>query len=514
MKGLIYTRVSTNEQVGGTSLSSQLEQCRQFARKANVDVLEECIFSDEGESAKVTARPALQDMLTYVRQHKSELNFLYIWKIDRLSRNLGDYLGLKVALDRYGVKIVSVTEPIDDDPVGRFLESILAAAAQFDNEIRAIRSLGGMKARVEQGHWPHSAPLGYMKKNKKVVQEPQFAPIVTELLTRFSTGQYKIVDIQNMAFDKGIMTKAGKPRPSDSIKNMLKNYFYAGRTLNKLSSKVNKGAHKPLVTIDIIDKNLEILEGTKRNYSLYETEVYPLKNILLCETCLKNMTASAPTGRNKVMSYPSYHCNRKTCTKKVTGKPQVSTNIDMVHKAFRALLEAFRPLDEGIANLYKSILVKSWNEHYKNSINALAKVEKEIERNRTLQVATNRKFIEDKITEADRDSQFSLIKEDLLLLEEERVELAKYVEENQNIVEKAMDFINTPDIFWNRSSSSVKKMIQLFMFPDGIVYGHGTGFGTTEQRASYLLLKKIADKSAINSDLVAATGIEPVTSGL
>lgn len=504
MKGLIYTRVSTNEQVGGTSLTSQLEQCRQFARKAKVEVPEECVFSDEGESAKVTGRPALQDMLTYVRQHKSELSFLYIWKIDRLSRNLGDYLGLKVALDRYGIKIVSVTEPIDDDPVGRFLEAILAAAAQFDNEIRAIRSVGGMKARVEQGHWPHSAPIGYLKKNKKVVQDPEFAPIVTELLTKFSTGQYKVVDIQNMAFDRGIKTKAGKPRPHTSIKNMLKNYFYAGRTLNRLSSKVNKGAHKPLVSIDIIDKNLEILEGEQRNYSLYETEVYPLKNILLCDTCKKNMTASAPTGRNKEMSYPSYHCNRKTCTKKATGKPQVSTNIDIVHKAFRELLEGFRPLDKGIASLYKSLLVKSWNSHYKQSIDSLAQVEKEIERNRKLQVATNTKFIEDKITEADRDSQFRLIDEDLSLLEEERTELAKYVEENKDIVEKAMDFINTPDIFWNRSSSSVKKMIQLFMFPKGIIYVHGTGFGTTEQRASYLLLKKIAEKSAKNSTLVGS----------
>ncbi len=70
--------------------------------------------------------------------------------IDRLARNLGDYYGIKVALAKYGVKIISVTEPIDDDPGGRFLEAILAAAAQFDNEIRAIRSLTGMRMRVER----------------------------------------------------------------------------------------------------------------------------------------------------------------------------------------------------------------------------------------------------------------------------------------------------------------------------------------------------------------------------
>ena len=94
----------------------------------------------------MTDRKELQRLLEYVRTYKNEVDVLYIWKIDRLSRNLGDYYGIKVALSRYGVRIASVTEPIDDDPVGLFLEAILAAAAQFDNDIRAIRTVGGMRA--------------------------------------------------------------------------------------------------------------------------------------------------------------------------------------------------------------------------------------------------------------------------------------------------------------------------------------------------------------------------------
>jgi DNA invertase Pin-like site-specific DNA recombinase len=162
MNGIIYTRVSTKEQViDRTSLASQEKECQAFARKAHVTVKEECIFREEGESAKIADRTQLRNLLDYVRLHKGEVEVLYIWKIDRLSRNLGDYYGIKVALNRYGVKIVSATEPIDDDPVGRFLEAILAAAAQFDNEIRAVRTVSGMRARVMQGGWPHSAPIGY-----------------------------------------------------------------------------------------------------------------------------------------------------------------------------------------------------------------------------------------------------------------------------------------------------------------------------------------------------------------
>ena len=57
-------------------------------------------------------------------------------------------------------------------------------------------------------------------------------------------------------------------------------------------------------------------------------------------------------------------------------------------------------------------------------------------------------------------------------------------------------------------------MIQQLLFPNGIPYDFETGFGTAHQIESYLLIKKIADKSAKYSNLVAATGIEPVTLGL
>lgn len=57
-------------------------------------------------------------------------------------------------------------------------------------------------------------------------------------------------------------------------------------------------------------------------------------------------------------------------------------------------------------------------------------------------------------------------------------------------------------------------MIQLLLFPNGVAYDLETGYGTFEKLDSYLLLQKMTDKSVKVSDLVAATGIEPVTSSL
>jgi hypothetical protein len=89
-----------------------------------------------------------------------------------------------------------------------------------------------------------------------------------------------------------------------------------------------------------------------------------------------------------------------------------------------------------------------------------------------------------------------------------------YVKEKERIVDDAMSFIKTPDIFWNRASTRSRQAIQRLLFPSGIPYDFETGFGTIKQIDSYLLLDKISGKNAENTVMVAASGLEPLTSGL
>ena len=510
--GIIYTRVSTKEQAEKRlSLDNQEKECRAYARKQDVAIPDAHIFSDRGESAKVIDRPELQRMLKFVQNNKGKIDVLYIWKIDRLARNLGDYYGIKVALAKYDVRIVSVTEPIEDDPVGRFLEAILAAAAQFDNEIRAIRSLAGMRQRVEQGEWPHSATIGYKKVRRSVVPDPEYADTIRWVLTEFSTGLYSVADMSRMAFDKGIKTKSGKPKPHDAMAKILKNLFYAGYTSNKLSDKVIKGRHVPLVSEEVIYKNIDIINKNKKVAIITGDDLYPLRGTLICTNCHQSLSAS--TSRGNGGHYSNYHCPRKTCRKSVTGK-RASISVDIVHGQFREVLAARRPLDAGITRLYKRLVLQAWNDEYGMALETTAKITKEIHIQKELRHATTQKFIADKITEADRDEQIKRIDERIADLMSEKAEVDSYVNEKEEVIDGAMEFIKTPDIFWNRASTRSRQAIQALLFPAGLPYDFETGFGTSEQIESYLLLKKIASEDAKNSDLVAASGLEPLTPGL
>ena len=163
MSVVAYIRVSTDEQVNGTSLDNQRKACLDYARSKGWELPVENIFREEGESAKIMDRPELLRLLDYCRHNKGKITHCIVWKVDRLARNLENHTVIRAMLAKSGVSLVSVTEPIADDPMGRAREGMLAVFAQLDNDVRAARTSAGMKARTEQGGWVHDAPPGYKK---------------------------------------------------------------------------------------------------------------------------------------------------------------------------------------------------------------------------------------------------------------------------------------------------------------------------------------------------------------
>jgi site-specific DNA recombinase len=137
MNGIIYCRVSSKEQIEGTSLESQEVACREYAKSKNIKVLK--VFVERGESAKFADRTQLIELIDFCRQNKGTIEVLLVWKVDRFARNVGDHFNIKASLMKYGARVVSVTEPIDPNPEGKLMETILAGFAQFDNDIRDIR---------------------------------------------------------------------------------------------------------------------------------------------------------------------------------------------------------------------------------------------------------------------------------------------------------------------------------------------------------------------------------------
>lgn len=140
---IIYIRVSTKEQTENLSLPTQLRVREEYCRREGFEILER--FKEEGENSKTTDRRELQRMLEYCRSSKGKVHFLVVFNLTRFARDKYDHFALRSHLKSLGISLRSATEPIDDTSPGKLMEGVLAAFAQFDNDVRSDRTRAGMK---------------------------------------------------------------------------------------------------------------------------------------------------------------------------------------------------------------------------------------------------------------------------------------------------------------------------------------------------------------------------------
>jgi site-specific DNA recombinase len=87
---------------------------------------------------------------------------VFVWRLDRLSRNLGDLILLADTLGKHEVGLHSFTEKLDlSSATGRMFYNILGAFAQFYREQLAENVRLGMNQAARQGKWVNRPKFGY-----------------------------------------------------------------------------------------------------------------------------------------------------------------------------------------------------------------------------------------------------------------------------------------------------------------------------------------------------------------
>lgn len=123
-------------------------------------------------------------MLTYCRSNKGKVHFLVVFNLTRFARDKYDHFALRSHLKSLGISLRSATEPIDDTSTGKLMEGVLAAFAQFDNDIRADRTRAGMRAALDLGRWTFLAPLGYLNAPRAMGQSRNLTSDISQTRRR------------------------------------------------------------------------------------------------------------------------------------------------------------------------------------------------------------------------------------------------------------------------------------------------------------------------------------------
>ena len=160
-KVIMYTRVSTKDQVLGFSLDKQMFDIQEECKKNDYQIIDH--FTDEGISGKTAInRPAYQKMLTYIENNKADA--IIIWKLSRISRKVKDLLDLVEILDSKNVALISIKDGLNtsNSQFSKILLMVLGMVAELEGDNIIIQSNAGMVQRAEQGKFMGGvAPFGY-----------------------------------------------------------------------------------------------------------------------------------------------------------------------------------------------------------------------------------------------------------------------------------------------------------------------------------------------------------------
>lgn len=134
------------------SLESQYTYCLSTikAREYEGWELYPTIYEDNGFSGATLDRPAFQRLLADAKAGKFKV--IVVYKIDRISRSLKDFVNLVEELDKYGIAIVSATQNFDTSTaLGRFIMNILMSFAELERGMISDRVRDKVAAQARKG---------------------------------------------------------------------------------------------------------------------------------------------------------------------------------------------------------------------------------------------------------------------------------------------------------------------------------------------------------------------------
>jgi site-specific DNA recombinase len=333
-KAVIMCRVSSDEQAKGYSLDVQLEQLTKYCDRNDISIVKQY---REDHSAKNFNRPEFQNFLQFVKRNKGEVDLLLITSWDRFSRNLSDSLVMLATLEKLGVKVQAIEQPIDlSIPENKAMLALYLVIPEIDNDRRSIKIRGGIRGSLKAGRWCRQAPLGYKntrdQNNKPIIVPSSYAEHVKYMFEQVAIGKLQS-EVRQEVIKKGVVISRS------NFSKLLRNPIYMGKII------VPKCEDEPMMIIDgiheaIITENLyfEVQQMLSDNNKVRKLPVYkssreelPLRGLLSCSHCGEKLTGSrsrSATGNR----YFYYHCNY--CSKE-------RFPMNLVNETFESILEDF-----------------------------------------------------------------------------------------------------------------------------------------------------------------------------
>lgn len=301
LKGACYIRVSTDNQTE-FSPDAQLKAIRKYAENNEILLDNDYIFIDEGISGrKADKRPAFQEMIKIAKSKPKKFDVILVHKFDRFARSREDSVVYKSLLKKEcNIKVISITESIEDDKFSVILEAMLEAMAEYYSLNLSDEVKKGMTEKATRGQYQSTPPFGYSIKDGILQIIDDEANIIKLIFEKFTSKEMNILQIAKYINNLGYRTHRGNLFENRTIEYILTNPVYVGyarwtpdrklkRNEKSENTIVEKSQHQAIISEETFEKANEIIKHNKELYRKYykptNSNVHWLNGLIKCKLC-------------------------------------------------------------------------------------------------------------------------------------------------------------------------------------------------------------------------------------
>ncbi len=331
-RAALYLRVSTVRQAEhDVSIPDQKRQGEAYCTSRGYQLID--TYVELGASATNDRRPEFQKMIEAGITKPAPFDVVVVHSFSRFFRDHFELEFYVRKLAKNGVKLVSITQEMGDDPMHVMMRQIMALFDEYQSKENAKHVLRALKENARQGFWNGSQPpIGYRvvaaeqrgsKTKKKLEIDPLHADTV-RLIYRLNLegdGNSGAMGVKNIAAylnARRIFTRDGGRWGVGQVHRILTRTTYIGRhEFNKRSKTKELKPIGEVVGVDVpplIEK--AIFDTVQARLKLRNPKVTParvtsgptlLTGICFCGNCGGAMTLRTGKGNR----YRYYTCSTK-----------------------------------------------------------------------------------------------------------------------------------------------------------------------------------------------------------
>nr|WP_312052883.1 recombinase family protein [Brevundimonas diminuta] len=335
-RAALYLRVSTARQAEhDISIPDQKRQGEAYCASRGYELVE--TFVEPGASATNDKRPEFQRMIEAGTSKPAPFDIVVVHSFSRFFRDHFEMEFYVRKLAKNGVKLVSITQEMGDDPMHQMMRQIMALFDEYQSKENAKHVLRAMNENARQGFWNGARPpIGYRivaaeqrgaKIKKKLEIDPLHADTVRLIYRLYlegdgTSGAMGVKAIATYLNERGFFTRDGGKWGLAQIHAILTRTTYIGE--HRFNTRSHKNREKKpesevaiMAVPPLIDR--EIFDAVQARLKSRDPLVTParvssgptlLTGICFCAKCGGAMTLR--TGKGSAgQTYRYYTCSTK-----------------------------------------------------------------------------------------------------------------------------------------------------------------------------------------------------------